>query len=147
MHTRFCRQQWNCWALYNYRRKFTSHTSSYKIFVPVHALRAYRGSRGLVLLSLKLGTTCRSTCLPDHFASRKHSYCTVNTRLGGPQRQWEYFGKQKNFLPLREFENHSPWLIYCILSYAGINFLLQACGYIIIIRIPGCQATTPHNIQ
>jgi len=114
-------------------------------FVPVHAIRAYRGSTGLVTFSLKLGTTCRSTSLPVRFAFMKHLQRAVNTRLGGPQRQWGNFAKQKNFLPLREFENHSPWLNYCTLNYVGTDFFLQTCGYITVIRIRGCRATTPHN--
>lgn len=116
-----------------------------KTFAPVHAIRAYRGSRGLVPLSLKPRTTCGLTSHPDCLASRKYPHCRVNTRLGGPQRQWGYFGKQNNFLPLREFKDHSPWSSYCTLSYAVTDFFLQACGYITVIRIRGCQATTPHN--
>ena len=65
-----------------------------KTFASVHAIRAYRGSRGLVSLSLKPGTTCGLTSLPDRFASRKYPHCTVNTRQAGPQRQWGYFGKK-----------------------------------------------------
>ena len=109
-----------------------------KTFVPVHAIRVYRGSRGLVPLSLKLGTTCGSTSFPGRFASRKQPRCAVNTRLGGSQRQWGYFGKKKNFLPLREFENHSPWPSYCTLEYTGTDFFLQACGC--IMRLPGNHA-------
>jgi hypothetical protein len=86
-----------------------------KTSVPGHAIRAYRGSRGLDPLSLTPGTMCGSTSLPGRFASRKHPSCAVNTRLDGPQRQWGCF-EQKNFLSLREFEIHSPRPSYCSLS-------------------------------
>jgi len=80
--------------LCSYRRSSHLILLRIKTFVPVRAIRAYRRSRGLVPLNLKLGTTRGSNSLPGRFASGKHPSCKVNTRLGGLQRQWRYFGKQ-----------------------------------------------------
>jgi len=87
-------------------------------FFRIHTMMAYRGSRGIALLILNLGTGWRwmvnfKTC---HFTPGKEPWYLLTRRLGGPQNQFWQFGERKNLLPLLAFEpwimQPAAWLVY-----------------------------------
>lgn len=68
---------------------------------PVHATKAYRGSRGIapLLTSALCGGEWSATC-PGHFTPRKEPWYLLNRRLDGSQRCSGLFWRTQNLLPL-----------------------------------------------
>jgi hypothetical protein len=87
-------------------------------FFPVHAMKAYRGSRHIVSLILNLGTRWRCvfnfTPRPPYPPppGRKRCYPS-NRRLGGPKSWSGRFYRRENLLPKQGFESRT---IQCVAS-------------------------------
>jgi hypothetical protein len=62
-------------------------------------MKAYRGSRYIVVLILNLGTSRFG-----RFTPRKEPWYPFNMRSDGPQNRSEQFGEQQNLLSLLGFE-------------------------------------------
>jgi hypothetical protein len=74
--------------------------------VPVHALKAYCGSRGIATSLLNLDTRWRRVVNfmpPAALPPGKEPRYPLNRRLGGLHSWSELLGEEKNFLPLARF--------------------------------------------
>ena len=75
----------------------------------MYSVKAYRGSGSVDPLILDLDGGELLTSHPGYCTARKEPLYPLNRRLGGPQRQYRRFGKEKNVLPLPGFE---PWTVH-----------------------------------
>jgi len=71
--------------------------------VPVCAMKARGGSRGIFLTSVLDGDVWLASCLCT-FNPKKEHRCPLNRRLGGFQSWSRHFREEKNLMPLLGFK-------------------------------------------
>ena len=101
------------------------HFSAVKLF-PAHAMKTYRGSRGITpFLTSALDGSEWLTSRPHRLIPRKEPRYPLNMRLDGPQSRYGRFGEEKNLLPHPGFESRTvqPRIESYRLRYPG-----SSCG-------------------
>lgn len=97
-----------CWLILLSICDGRSKAKSKGIVVPIHTMKACRGSRGIDPHSLKFQIEVSASCPGQFTTQRRTPQYALNRRLGGPWSQYGNFVEGKNFLPLPEIK---PWIV------------------------------------
>jgi len=85
-----------------------------KYVVPMHAIKAHRGTghmaSHILKLTIRWSSAVSFTYQPIYVQQKKIPQSLLNRRLGGPHSQFGHFGEPKNLLPLKDLNSRSSSL-------------------------------------